>query len=263
MKWIISANGKIYNHANAFLKWGYIDWRQNAKYSINDIVYIYCTKPDSKIMYKAKVTKINMNFNEITDDKEFWINIEEYNKSKSRKYTRLVLLEQVDNKKLELKNLIKHGLNSAPQGPVKVKDELAAYIDSNFNDYCHDCFFNDENDYDNLYEGHIKRVPVNKYERSSIARQKCIEYYGCKCYICDMEFERSYGKIGKGFIHVHHIVPLNTIGRDYKVDYIKDLIPVCPNCHAMIHRIIGNSNFSVEEIKDRLISKNKIFINKN
>ena len=39
-KWMISANGKIYDHASAFEKWGYIDWRQRAKFNNGDIVYI-------------------------------------------------------------------------------------------------------------------------------------------------------------------------------------------------------------------------------
>lgn len=37
-KWIISANGKMYNHAEAFAKFGYIDWTQKANYSIGDEV---------------------------------------------------------------------------------------------------------------------------------------------------------------------------------------------------------------------------------
>ena len=58
-----------------------------------------------------------------------------------------------------------------------------------------------------------------------------------------------YGELGKDFIHVHHIVPLNTIGEEYKVDYKNDLIPVCPNCHAMLHRKLNNKYYSIEELK--------------
>lgn len=36
--------------------------------------------------------------------------------------------------------------------------------------------------------------------------------------------------------HVHHIVPVSQIGLDYVIDPLKDLIPVCPNCHSMLHR---------------------------
>lgn len=58
-----------------------------------------------------------------------------------------------------------------------------------------------------------------------------------------------YGDLGKGFIHVHHIVPLNQIKEDYEVNYKTDLIPVCPNCHAMLHRKVNNEYYSVEELK--------------
>ena len=68
--WMISANGKMYDHASAFEKWGYIDWRQNRNYEIGDIVYIYCTKPIKKLMYKTQVVKESMLFSEITDDKD-------------------------------------------------------------------------------------------------------------------------------------------------------------------------------------------------
>ncbi|RME44545.1 MAG: HNH endonuclease, partial [Chloroflexi bacterium] len=46
----------------------------------------------------------------------------------------------------------------------------------------------------------------------------------------------EYGELGKGFIHVHHVIPLSEIDSRYEVDPINDLCPVCPNCHAMIHR---------------------------
>jgi 5-methylcytosine-specific restriction protein A len=61
--------------------------------------------------------------------------------------------------------------------------------------------------------------------------------------VCGLDFEERYGKLGKGFIHVHHIVEISKIGKKYKVDPKKDLRPVCPNCHAMLHR-----NFKVMSI---------------
>ena len=95
MKWMISANDKMYDHAKAFAKWGYIDWRQHAKYSAGDIVYIYCTKPYQKVMYKTKVIKANMPFSECQDDKEFWIDLEEYKKAKTGTYAHLEFNPQI------------------------------------------------------------------------------------------------------------------------------------------------------------------------
>lgn len=62
MKWIMAANGKKYDHASAFQEWGYIDWKQGVNFEIGDIVYIYCTSPIKKLMYKTEVIKNNMNF---------------------------------------------------------------------------------------------------------------------------------------------------------------------------------------------------------
>jgi hypothetical protein len=99
-------------------------------------------------------------------------------------------------------------------------------------------------------EGAIKRVFVNKYERNQKARDACIEHYKAICAVCAFDFSVVYGDIGKGFIHVHHKVDLSSIGGNYIVDPVKDLIPVCPNCHAMLHQ--RNPAFTVEEIRQRI-----------
>lgn len=77
---------------------------------------------------------------------------------------------------------------------------------------------------------------VKMYERSRLNRAACIEIYGTKCKICSFSFSQSYGALGEGYIHIHHIVPVSALGGSYKLNPEKDLIPVCPNCHAMLHR---------------------------
>ncbi|MBC8458909.1 MAG: HNH endonuclease [Deltaproteobacteria bacterium] len=99
-------------------------------------------------------------------------------------------------------------------------------------------------------EGLSKTVSVNTYERNTNARTKCIEHHGYKCAICSFDFEAFYGAIGKNYIHVHHVVPLAEIGREYELNPIKDLVPVCPNCHAIIHRT--RPALSVEQLKKHL-----------
>jgi 5-methylcytosine-specific restriction protein A len=82
MNWLIPANVTLYNLRSYFADYDSIDWGQgNAKYAVGDIVYIYCTKPLQKIKYKCKVTKLNLKSSEIIDDKEYWLNQEEYEKS--------------------------------------------------------------------------------------------------------------------------------------------------------------------------------------
>ena len=87
-----------------------------------------------------------------------------------------------------------------------------------------------------LFEGIKRSVTVNSYERNSKARQLCVKHWKAICTVCTFDFEKTYGKIGKGFIHVHHLTPVSQIGKSYQVDPIKDLIPVCPNCHSMLHQ---------------------------
>jgi 5-methylcytosine-specific restriction protein A len=98
-----------------------------------------------------------------------------------------------------------------------------------------------------LKEGAKKQVVVNAYERNLKARQICIHHYGTNCFICGFNFEKSYGEEASGFIHVHHIKPLSEIETEYVVDPIKDLRPVCPNCHAFIH--MGSKSKDINEIK--------------
>ncbi|PLY36186.1 HNH endonuclease [Pectobacterium carotovorum] len=104
----------------------------------------------------------------------------------------------------------------------------------------------------NYIEGTTKTVSINAFERNAEARMKCIEYYGYSCQCCGFDFEKFYGEVGKGFIHVHHRFPLSEIKSAYSVDPIKDLIPLCPNCHAMVHR--ENEVMSIEELKRRINS---------
>lgn len=99
-------------------------------------------------------------------------------------------------------------------------------------------------------EGATKQISVNIYERNPIARKRCIEHFGPVCVVCGFDFYKKYGDIGKGFIHVHHLVPLNEIGEEYQLNPIKDLRPVCPNCHAMLHR--RKPPLTIEELKERI-----------
>ena len=96
-------------------------------------------------------------------------------------------------------------------------------------------------------EGKSKDIVKTRYERNPAARKRCLDYYGCSCEVCKFNFEEHYGEIGKGFIHVHHRNQIYEIGKEYDIDPIRDLIPVCPNCHAMIHSKIPA--YTIAEIK--------------
>lgn len=85
---------------------------------------------------------------------------------------------------------------------------------------------------------------------------ECINYYeSYKRQICDFDFAKIYGKIGKDFIHVYHLKPLFMIGKFYELKLIIELILLCPNCHAMLHRKYNDKYLTVDEL--RQIIKNK------
>jgi hypothetical protein len=85
-------------------------------------------------------------------------------------------------------------------------------------------------------EGSVEKVLVNKYERRPEARAECLKIHGYICKVCKFDFKKRYGEHGAGFIHVHHTKKLSEVGKGYVVNPKTDLVPVCPNCHAMIHR---------------------------
>jgi predicted HNH restriction endonuclease len=101
-------------------------------------------------------------------------------------------------------------------------------------------------------EGKVVQVFVNRYERNQNARIKCIAHYGHKCNVCDFDFGSVYGDIADGFIHVHHKTQLADIGEEYEVDPINDLVPLCANCHSVIH--LAKPALTIEELK-RLTKK--------
>jgi 5-methylcytosine-specific restriction protein A len=87
-----------------------------------------------------------------------------------------------------------------------------------------------------LPEGAVATIKVNRYERNPVNRLRCITYYGAICWACDLDFGKRYGVPASGYIEVHHRVPVATVGGHYLVDPVRDLVPLCSNCHSVAHR---------------------------
>jgi 5-methylcytosine-specific restriction enzyme A len=102
-------------------------------------------------------------------------------------------------------------------------------------------------DPDRFVEGATYQIWANAYERNPAARRACIAHYGTACVVCGFNFGKVFGELGKGYIHVHHLLDLASIGTEYEVDPIGDLRPVCPNCHEMLHR--ETPAMSIEKLK--------------
>lgn len=99
-------------------------------------------------------------------------------------------------------------------------------------------------------EGAARPILVNAYERNRRALEKCLRHYGSSRGVCRFNFEARYGESAAGCIQVHHIVPIAKVGKEYRLNPITDIRPVCPNCHAVIHR--REPPFSIEEVNQML-----------
>lgn len=99
------------------------------------------------------------------------------------------------------------------------------------------------------HEGAIKQITINAYERNEKVRNECIKKNGTICVICGQSLADAYGnELLRNKIHVHHIIPISQI----KVDYIitaDDLVPVCPNCHFVLHSKGNSEVYSLDDVR--------------
>jgi hypothetical protein len=96
-------------------------------------------------------------------------------------------------------------------------------------------------------EGAVTQVLVDRYERDRAAREACIRRYGTACSVCGDILAEKYGVEVEGLIHVHHLTPLSSIQGPRSTNVHRDLRPVCPNCHAVIHSV--RPPRSIDEVK--------------
>ncbi|MFF3024561.1 HNH endonuclease [Gottfriedia sp. NPDC057948] len=103
-------------------------------------------------------------------------------------------------------------------------------------------------------DGAVKKYYGKRFERNPENRRKAIEIHGLNCFACGFNFEKVYGERGMDFIEVHHLKPLSTLGEEVIINPKEDLVPVCSNCHRMIHRRKDHV-LSIEELKAMIIRK--------
>lgn len=101
-----------------------------------------------------------------------------------------------------------------------------------------------------MKEGAIKYFYGKRYERDAANRKKAIEIHGLKCKVCGFDFFEFYGERGEGFIEIHHVKPLSVLkGEAQAINPVTDLVPLCSNCHRMIHRRWDNV-LTIDQLKD-------------
>lgn len=111
-----------------------------------------------------------------------------------------------------------------------------------------------------LHEGGKKQITVNAYERNPRARTVCINHYRqkngrIKCEVCGFDFGKIYGEKFMEKIHVHHLIEIASIGDEYIIDPIEDLIPICPNCHLIAHS--KKPAYTPKEIQEMLTNNHE------
>lgn len=232
----------------------FVDWRQSNDFAIGDTVFLYKASPKSEIAYRMEVEQVGLSYDESTDKDIFWKDKPLfYDGLGSHKYVRFRLLMDYPDGFLTFMSLREHGLRGNIQGVMQCKnEELLSFLKGEYQNYVTNDNSNTESSSVAEYtEGEVHEVVQNRYERNREARGKCIETKGCKCAVCGMDFEEKYGEIGRGFIHVHHLIPISSIGKDYVIDPVNHLVPVCPNCHNMLHR--KDPPMTPEELKKIIV----------
>jgi predicted HNH restriction endonuclease len=87
-----------------------------------------------------------------------------------------------------------------------------------------------------LLEGGKRKRLIADYERKAEYRLQALNYHKALCSICGFDFEAFYGEVGKGYVEIHHSVPVSRYDKPKTIDPKTDMIAVCANCHRMLHR---------------------------
>lgn len=248
--WIVPSNDSTFRIGDAIkAQGGLVDWRTD-KFSVGDIVFIYKTVPEKRIHYKMEVLKVKMIFEDAMEQEPYWTDKELYYSGYISYYARFKLLEEYTDDILSLHHLHEHGYQGIPRSVRECKEEglleFLLHPHQMVNDDVFDVDYPEDDE--KLYEGALVTVKANKYERNQKARRECVEKKGYQCLVCGRDFVATYGEIGRNFIHVHHLTPISTIGKEYQLNVDTDLAPVCPNCHYMLHR--KDPPYTIEELKD-------------
>lgn len=246
--WILPWNKDVFDLPHCLRDFGFVEWRQKNKLAVGDIVFLYCSYPLRQIKYMMVVTKIDISSNDTVNGE--YLHGYEYNLKPTDFYARFELIAEGSNinDSLSLGSLRKLGICSNIQGGIRVPDNIVPYLINSF-----DVVFDDLSQ--TYIEGMALKGSIIHYERNQKAREVCLAHYGYSCHVCGMNFENVYGEIGKDFIHVHHVDFISSFkGMAHEIKATEGLIPVCPNCHAMLHRKINGKYLSPEELKT-IISK--------
>lgn len=129
--WLVPSNNGMFRVDDCIDDNGFVFWRQYHNICADDYVYLYGTKPDSRIKYLMRVEAADLPRSGEVEEKEYWVSPEEYaNRAPHNRYLKIRLVRKIESQALSLENLLKHGLKAAPQNSMRISDELLDYIES-------------------------------------------------------------------------------------------------------------------------------------
>lgn len=101
-----------------------------------------------------------------------------------------------------------------------------------------------------MTEGEKKHLEYEQTHRNPQLRKTCIDKYGYQCQCCGLDFVKAYGEeLGSRFIEVHHLKQISSFEGEHEVDPLTDLVPLCSNCHSMIHHG-KNGPLTLQELRE-------------
>lgn len=230
-------------------------WRTHTKFTVGDIAYFYIKVPEKRIGYRLQVNQTGLPTKDFLSGERDYINNDFYywKNDEGSTFVEFRLLNKFPNTpSFSYAALTKHGMKGFVRRNQGIQEPLRQYLEALLlpDDVTLDADPEFIRDTEKYSEGTALKVWVNRYERNRLARGKCIASKGCKCAVCGMDFEKVYGEVGRGFIHVHHTIPISSIGKDYEIDPEHDLVPVCPNCHTMLHK--KEPPYTIAELREKM-----------
>jgi 5-methylcytosine-specific restriction protein A len=265
--WIFQGNPSVFDINNYVKNHKYIWWslRQEHfrdKIQLNDEVFLWRSDGGRKgtggIIAKCKVAGLPQERADDSSAKDYW-----YTDDWKDPYLAVkleVLDVRIEDGFISRLSLLEHPilnnlliLRLRQQTNYLLSNEHAVELnklwDSNIENQIQKDIESELAEEDDFYtDGTVKEFYGKRYERNPKNRRKAIEFHGLNCIICGFNFEEVYGERGKDFIEVHHVKPLSTIKEEVEINPETDLVPVCANCHRMIHRR-KDEVYSIEQMK--------------
>lgn len=294
MEWLITANRNMYDHVRAFKELPYVDWKQKNNFSVGDKVYIYSATPIQAIEFLVEVIKTDITAQNVLDDKEYWIDMQEYEKGrKNGKYVRFKLINYFEEDAITLRELFENGLERNIQGTRKLYNTDNSI--KNWGNYIHkrlksidDQYIRKKNtqldfdlkvkiasvnidiekNYHYTNKVNLKPMPIEGKGKKIYKRNRdiAINALGIAQFRCEINDEH-YTFLRKNtdipYTEPHHLIPMAYQEEfDYSIDIEENIISLCSNCHNEIHYGKNAKCLIVKLYNERknLLDKKKIVI---